>query len=169
MSSVGMTHIRGDIFSFWGCLEKRKKKRGKEDFIGRWYVRSWEELRKSCEIERVSRLWENYFWESKQAIFEKKKRSTREGKQIRSSSVLSRYDYNMLHIFPFHTFRPYLLILGSFWCLIVDIRYYACLWNLRPFFFLCTLCLVLLWLLWLCLWTTCAFHFLWITWIWIHH
>ena len=131
-----MTHIRGDIFSFWGCLEKRKKKRGKKDFIGRWYARSWEELRKSCEIERVSRLWESYFWESKQAIFEKKKRSAREGKQIRSSPVLSRYDYNMLHIFPFHTFRPYLLILGSFWCLIVDIRYYACLWNLRLFFFM---------------------------------
>lgn len=33
-------------------------------------------------------------------------------------------------------------ILGSFWCLIVDIRYCACLWNLR--LFLCVLCLALL-------------------------
>ena len=65
----------------------------------------------------------------------RKREQQEKGKQIRSSTVLSRYDYNMLHIFPFHTFQPYLLlILGSFWCLIVDIRYCACLWNLRPFF-----------------------------------
>ena len=56
-------------------------------------------------------------------------------KQRRSSPVLSRYDYSMLHISLLHIVLSYLLlILGSFRCLIVDIRCCACLWNLRLFF-----------------------------------
>ena len=44
----------------------------------------------------------------------------------------------MLYIFPFQTILScFLRILGSFGCLNVDIKYYVCLWNLRPF--LCSL------------------------------
>ena len=55
-------------------------------------------------------------------------------KQGRSLSVRSRYDYSILYIFSFQTVLScFLLILGSFGCLNMDIRYHVCLWNLWPF------------------------------------
>ena len=70
------TYQRG--YTFLSGMSWEKEKEGGRGFyreVIRWVLR---ELRKSCVTERVSRLWGNHFRETKQVVFEKKKRAARE-------------------------------------------------------------------------------------------
>ena len=127
----------------WVVFEKTRKKALKESLQVKEWWRFWFlEKKRDGEIliENVLKKQKDKEGKWRENIRERKQQE--KGSEVGVGQFCSSM---IITCFIFSHFTLFYLassILGSFWCLIVDIRYCACLWNLR--LFLCVLCLALL-------------------------